>query len=292
MASKLFVPGTVIDSPWLNTVDTSTYSYLTAVAGTNAITATGPISMLSYTAGDRFYLKPAITNTGATTINISGLGVQPITKNGSSNLVAGDLVVGHVYEIVYDGSLFQLINPSTVNLEQVIPVTNGGTGGTTPIIARTNLGFTTANIDRSYASYNGTTGFTALIPRDNTIPQNTEGSQLLTASITPKSVANRVRVRFSAWGACNPAPNDIIIALFIGSGVNAVQVCAVTPTVTDATQQVCLEYESVPGVTTPTIYSIRVGLGTAGTLVFNGNTGTPLFGGAASATLILEEIAV
>jgi len=157
MSSTLYSSGTVVTSNWLNDADTATYNYLTAVAGTNAITATGPVSMLSYTAGDRFYLKPVITNTGATTINISGLGVQPITKNGSVNLVAGDLVVGHVYEIVYDGSLFQLLNPSTVNLDQVIPVTNGGTGAITAAAARTNLSAASSGANSDITSLSGLT---------------------------------------------------------------------------------------------------------------------------------------
>jgi hypothetical protein len=140
MASTLYTSGTVVASTWLNDVDTATYNRLTAVAGTNSITATGPLSMPSITAGDRFFFSPAVTNTAAVTINISGLGAQPITKYGSTNLVAGDLVAGTMALIVYDGSFFQLINPQTFNLTNVVPITNGGTGATTATQALINLG--------------------------------------------------------------------------------------------------------------------------------------------------------
>jgi hypothetical protein len=149
MASTLYTSGTVVSSPWLNDVDTATYNSLTAVAGTNTITATGPLSMLAIAAGDRFYFVPAVTNTAAVTINISGLGVQPITKYGSTNLEAGDLVAGQMALIVYDGSLFQLLNPRKFDTTQTVPaanltgtvaIANGGTGASTAATALSNLG--------------------------------------------------------------------------------------------------------------------------------------------------------
>lgn len=163
MTSQLFVPGTVITSPWLNDTDTATYNNLTAVAGTNTITATGPISLTSITTGDRFTFSPAVTNTGATTININGLGVQPITKYGSSNLVAGDLVVGVVAFIVYDGSFFQLLNPRTqpsADITGQVAIANGGTGASTADGALLNLGTKKAGNYASYQAVGGTTTLT------------------------------------------------------------------------------------------------------------------------------------
>lgn len=158
MTSTFYSPGTVVSSTWLNDADTATYNYLTSVAGTNTITATGPVSMLSYTAGDRFYFTPAVTNTGAVTINISGLGVQPITKNGSNNLIAGDLRVGNVHEIVYDGSLFQLINPG------VISVANGGTGVQTAAAAPWQAGrLLNVQVFVASGTYTPTAGTTTVI---------------------------------------------------------------------------------------------------------------------------------
>lgn len=131
MASTLFIPGTVVRSIWLNEVDKATHNALTAVAGTNTITATGPLTEVSYVTGDRFFFVPAITNTGATTININGLGAKNLTKYGVSALVAGDLVAGTAAEIYYDGVQFQLLNPQKVNVANstgILPVANGGTG--------------------------------------------------------------------------------------------------------------------------------------------------------------------
>lgn len=133
-------PGTTIVSSWLNDVNTATYDRLTSVAGTNTITATGPTSMTAYAAGQNFYIVPAASNTGAVTLNINGLGAKNVTKYGTTALVAGDMLINGVYEVSYDGTQFQLINPSTFNLSQVVPITNGGTGATTASQALINLG--------------------------------------------------------------------------------------------------------------------------------------------------------
>lgn len=125
MTNKAYASGTVIDSGSLNDFNTATYNLLSAVAGTNTITATGPLSFTAYGLGKDFEFIPAVTNTGAVTININGLGARAITKYGSTALVTGDLVAGVVAKLVDDGTRFQLINP------QVVDVAHGGTGQTT-----------------------------------------------------------------------------------------------------------------------------------------------------------------
>lgn len=91
-------------------VQDGTYSILSSVSGTNTITATGPLGVAAYATGQRFYFVVAATNTAAVTININSIGAKAITRTGTAALVGGDLVVGAVAEIVYDGTRFQLAN--------------------------------------------------------------------------------------------------------------------------------------------------------------------------------------
>lgn len=141
MADQIFtnatatVPGTVVTAPWLNDVNTAVYDRLTAVGGTlNALTATGPTGMTSYSPGQNFYFTPSLTNGGASTININALGVKNIVKANNIALVASDLIAGQVHEISYDGTSFFLMNPG------LLPVASGGTGATTAAQALINLG--------------------------------------------------------------------------------------------------------------------------------------------------------
>ena len=108
--------GTVVVADWLNDVDKATYNTLSAVAGTNTITANGPQPLATggYTTGLKFFFVPQNTNTGAVTINLSGLGAKSIVRGAGNALLPGDLVVGVAAFIYYDGTQFQLQNPQAV----------------------------------------------------------------------------------------------------------------------------------------------------------------------------------
>lgn len=113
MADTNFQPGTVIASSWLRDVNTNTYTILSAVAGTNTITGNASSTVtVGYPRGVAFRFLPVNNNTGAVTINISGLGVKNLTKLGAVPLQAGDLITGSWAYITYDGTQFQLINAS------------------------------------------------------------------------------------------------------------------------------------------------------------------------------------
>lgn len=103
-----------VNTAWGQDVDTAVYNYLTSVSGTNTITATGPAGLAAYAAGLKFRFIPAATNTGATTINITGtgaLGARNIFSGGVA-LVGGELTIGVPAEITDDGTRFHLNGPA------------------------------------------------------------------------------------------------------------------------------------------------------------------------------------
>lgn len=67
----------------------------------NTYTLTPSPAATSYSNGDVYFIKASATNTGSTTINISGLGAQPIVRPNEVDLQAGDLTSGQVYTIKY-----------------------------------------------------------------------------------------------------------------------------------------------------------------------------------------------
>lgn len=88
------------------------FSYGTAGGSANALTLTLSPAPVSYAAPMRVQFKASATNSGAATINVNSLGVKNIYKVASGSIVAlaaGDIVNGGMYELMYDGTQFQLL---------------------------------------------------------------------------------------------------------------------------------------------------------------------------------------
>jgi len=83
------------------------FTYYTA-SGTDTYTLAPNPAVTSYAAGQGFKVNFTNGNTGAATININTLGAKALVKGASTALVSGDLVAGKIYEIVYDGTRFQV----------------------------------------------------------------------------------------------------------------------------------------------------------------------------------------
>lgn len=90
-------------------IQDSVFQYLTGISGTDTIIATAALGMTAYAAGQVFRFIAAGTNTGAVTLNINAIGVKNITKNGAVGLVAGDITLNAIVQVVYDGTQFQLV---------------------------------------------------------------------------------------------------------------------------------------------------------------------------------------
>ena len=77
-------------------------------------TATGhvltpPTALVSYTPGLCLLYKAGVTNTGAITVNVSGLGVKSIKTMAGADPTAGDIVAGYQMIVSYDGTNFVMI---------------------------------------------------------------------------------------------------------------------------------------------------------------------------------------
>ncbi len=139
------------------------------------------------------------------------------------------------------------------------------------------------------ATTNSYTSHTTAIPYDDTIPQNTEGEQILTATITPTSTSTKVRC--TAILQVDGAAQESVGAIFRGAGVNALYAASSYANL-DALNQLILAYEDVPGSVAAQVYNIRVGTNGGGALYVNGTSGGRMFGGTCVSSLLLEEIAV
>ena len=83
---------------------------LSAAGAANAYTVTlNESGYTSYFAGMYFVCRMPATNTGASTMNVNGIGVQNILDRGGTPLAPGEIQQDGIYEFRYDGTAFQLM---------------------------------------------------------------------------------------------------------------------------------------------------------------------------------------
>lgn len=105
-ANKVVVPDQLQASKYLDQSGSKIYI---PTSGTNTYTATVAPAITAYAAGQEFVINIGITNTGASTLNLNGLGAKSLLKRNAA-MIAGDLQAGGLYLVVYDGTNFQVLS--------------------------------------------------------------------------------------------------------------------------------------------------------------------------------------
>ena len=128
------------------------------------------------------------------------------------------------------------------------------------------------------------------IPVDDTIPQNTEGFQILTQAITPRSAANVLFIAHVGVYSVSTAA-QVAVALFQDSTANAIAAVSSWSGTANGTITIPLIYQMQAGTTSSTTFKIRAG-GSTGTVGVNGLAlaGTRVFGGTSYSGLSVVEI--
>jgi hypothetical protein len=131
---------------------------------------------------------------------------------------------------------------------------------------------------------------TAIIPGDDTIPQITEGTEYMTAVITPTSASNTLLIQVTMMLSNNGA-NYRVIALFQDSTANALAAVATATTANWPVVQT-FTHKMTAGTTSATTFRVRYATDTASTTTVSGVNGSRLFGGVIPNSITVTEIAV
>ena len=143
-----------------------------------------------------------------------------------------------------------------------------------------------------HASTSAVVTGTTVMADDDTIPQNTEGNEVLTATITPVSATNRLFITANVFHSAALTACNIITALFQDTTANALAAVAQEkPNDANAPFLTTLTHEMAAGTTSATTFKIRAGANGGGTWTLNGWGAARRFGGVASTTLTITEIA-
>lgn len=114
------------------TVDQLVSSQLVTLYGgidtgvTNAYVLTFVANFTAYVDGVTIFWVPSHTNSGASTINVNGLGAVSIINQDGSALSAGQIANNRIVEMIYKGTGFVLLNTEVAN---VWGGTSGGSSG-------------------------------------------------------------------------------------------------------------------------------------------------------------------
>ena len=133
------------------------------------------------------------------------------------------------------------------------------------------------------------TGTTVMVD-DDTIPQNTEGNELMTLAITPTSATNKLKIDVVVQGG-EGANQVIVTALFQDSTANALAAMRQDGGAGKDTLCTFTHYMTA-GTTSSTTFKVRAGLCSDGTYTFNGLTSSRKLGGVMASSITITEIKV
>jgi hypothetical protein len=132
-----------------------------------------------------------------------------------------------------------------------------------------------------------------VIPTDDTIPQNTEGTAYteLDTSITPTNINSRLLIELQCAGWTATTNRCPVVCLFRDSDANALAIGHVAmPTATFSNVTPVRAMVNANSTTTTT-FKVRFGVTTAGSTVYlNDYASTPYWGGSFFSSIIITEI--
>lgn len=93
------------------TMSATLYSdYKADTGAANAYVITPVPAVVAYVAGQQFTFKVLNTNTGASTLAVSGLSATPILKNNGLALTGSELIAGSLVTVLFDGTNFGILS--------------------------------------------------------------------------------------------------------------------------------------------------------------------------------------
>jgi hypothetical protein len=135
---------------------------------------------------------------------------------------------------------------------------------------------------------------TTLIPYDDTIPQNTEGDEVLTLAITPLSATSILVIDYGT-GMCTTSTlgRVIIGALFVDSTADAIDSFGLAYDASAAVLSGNMTQFITPSASTSErTYKFRIGAHAVGTTYVNGHSSARLYGGTCPTKITITEIEV
>jgi hypothetical protein len=188
---------------------------------------------------------------------------------------------GTAFTIGDSGDTFTLPSGATLAVASGATISNAGTAS--------GFGKIVQYVIQPYTTQTSTT---VAIPYDGSIPQNTEGTEVVTASITPTSASNKLLIEWDIplVGASNTAA--VVFAMFQDSTADALTAANFTVGGSTWGGNGHLRHYMTAGTTSATTFKIRYGVTGTATVYLNRWDTTIPFGATAESILRITEFAV
>ncbi len=125
---------------------------------------------------------------------------------------------------------------------------------------------------------------------DDSIPQITEGDEVMTLAITPKDTANILVIEVVVFAASSlDSTQRIIAALFQDTTANALAAGEHVVTGNNSVAGIKFTHKMAAGTVSATTFRVRLGGSTAATITFNGHTAGRIFGGVMASSIVITE---
>ena len=269
--------------PAIPGIQSGQYVYA-AGAGTDTYTATLVPAVTAYTTGMKMLILFANANTVTTpTLNVNSLGAKTIKRQTGTALVVGDIQASWLALLEYNGTDMILLNPATHD-----HATNAK-GGT---ISWQGLP-DGAIVQVQHYQTGATSTISTSISLDDTIPQNTEGTEIMTLAITPKATTNKLLIEVTGYFGLTSGDCGAAMALYQDSTADALCVGLSSVSVPNdkTSYPIPITWYMTAGTTSATTFKIRAGKTDTGNIIFNGKTGVGrLFGGVMASSITITEI--
>lgn len=211
--------------------------------------------------------NPASSLTGQVAVANGGTGASTLTAN---NVLLGN-----------GTSAVQFVAPGTTgNL-----LTSNGTTWTSAAAPTGKL------VQQVYAEYSAFASGSTVIPLDDTIPQNTEGTEFMSVSITPTSTSNYLLIQVNSQLSISDGTYVMIGALFRDSVASALAANYQYIAALDGAAPLTISHRLLAPSTSAITFKFRAGpSNAAATIRQNGNTAR-LLGAIPKSTIVVTEIA-
>lgn len=148
----------------VNRLSAFTNALFTETGSANAYVITPSPAITAYAAGQSFEFIPANSNTSTSTLNVNALGSKAIQYQGVA-LIAGQLSSTAIATVVYDGTQFQLLNPSAGAWNTWSPVWTGFSAAPTAVARYFQMGkMVFAQIDITVDGTSNSNALTVTLP--------------------------------------------------------------------------------------------------------------------------------